>query len=190
MCVWGGCSWYQSFCIYLCVGMHVSAFDMNQAADALTAVSLHHGHSCSDAFNLVFTLVSSSQTQRDKSARKRAPSQILYSSLDAWDRFETVGPRQASLHFNWVPGHLKIHVSIGHMGYWSKWHRCPTSWVRVWGREGEPEKITQENSRFEKQSVKLLVNHGQRCPRLNGDSAVLQLWMWQPNTQPASIGCL
>lgn len=109
-----GGSWYQSFCIYLCVGMHVSAFDMNQASEALTAVSLHHGHSCSDAFNLVFTLVSSSQTQTDNAARKHAPSLILYSSLDVWDRFETVGPRQASLHFNWVPGHLEIHVSWSH----------------------------------------------------------------------------
>lgn len=48
--------------------------------------------------------------------RKHAPSQIPHPSLDAWDRFETVGPGQAALGCNWVPRHLEIHVTFGRMG--------------------------------------------------------------------------
>lgn len=113
--------------------------------------------------------------------RKHAPSQIPHPWLDARDRFETVGPGQAALCCNWLPRHPEIQVGFGHMGFRAKWHQCPTS--RVHGCRGERGGARVKCSRFEKQSVRLLVNYGQSCHRLHSNSAVLQLWIWQPNTQ-------
>lgn len=163
--------------------MCVSAFDKNQASEdwqqsvcIRVTVAVMHLTWC-----LPWSLPSRyNQTMPLVRTRKHAPSQIPHPSLDAWDRFETVGPGQAALCCNWVPRHLEIHVTFGHMGCWAKWHQCPTSWVD--GCRGERGVARIKCSRFEKQSVRL-VNYGQSCHRLHSHSAVLQLWIWQHNTQ-------
>lgn len=115
----------------------------------LTAVALHQGHSRSGAFNPVFTLASPFQIRPDNATRTDLQTRTG-PDLPSLGSMPGTGSKrwrleQAALRCNWVPRHLEIHVSLSHVGYWAKWHQCPTSWVHGWIEEKERKKYEREN---------------------------------------------